>query len=601
MTLRRIAAVSAVLLAAAAGADGRDIRSLDRDWRFHLGDPEPFSMLPAGQPITRWEFLPVPGVVSGADPLAIPLPQESSTGWHAVAVDEDAFQGRKTFGWFRTRLTAAHPGAPAIWFTMVDDNGTVYLNGARIGQHNGWNEPFEIKLGPGWKPDQANTLLVLVENSGGGPGRIGPASIYDGAAKLAIPRTAAPAYADAGWRAVNVPHDFVVEQPFDPKGDTSHGSQPHGVGWYRRTFTLPAADEGKRFRLEFDGVYRDSAVFLNGTLLGRHQSGYTSFGFDATDLVRIGQPNVLAVRADATENEGWWYEGGGIYRHVRLVVTDPVHIEPWGVFVRNGEPEEGRVPVRITVSMNVAAAEHPTVENTILGPDGHQVWTALSDAKASRVELTARINSATLWSVESPARYTLVTTVRDGTRVADRVETWFGIRSVRFDPELGFLLNGKPVKLKGTCNHQDFAGVGVSLPDALNEYKIRTLKAWGANAYRCSHHPPTPELLEACDRLGMLVMDENRHLGDTPEILGQVEAMVLRDRNHPSIVIWSTCNEEWNQGTDQAAKQGQAIRDVIRRLDGTRPVTSAMNQRESWGKGLTTVEDVQGTNYNPEG
>lgn len=601
MSVRRIMAVCAVVVVAAGGAHAREVRSLDRDWRFHLGDPEPFSMLPAGEPITQWEFLPVPRVVSGADPFTISIPAESSTGWRAVAVDEDAFQGRKTFGWFRTRLTPTRLRAPAIWFTMVDDNGTVYLNGARLGQHNGWNEPFEIKLGTGWNRDQPNSLLVLVENAGGGPGRIGPASIYDGAAKLAVPRTAAPAYADAGWRTVNVPHDFVVEQPFDPKGDTGHGSQSHGVGWYRRTFMLPATDDGRRFRLEFDGVYRDSAVFLNGTLLGRHQSGYTSFGFDVTDLVKTGQPNVLAVRADATDNEGWWYEGGGIYRHVRLIVTDPIHVEPWGIFVRNGEIENGQAPVRITVSMNVAAAAHPTVENTILGPDGHQVWTALSDAATSRVEVTARINSATLWSPEAPARYILVTTVRDGKREADRVETRFGIRTIRFDPEKGFLLNGQPIKLKGTCNHQDFAGVGVALPDALNEYKIRTLKAWGANAYRCSHHPPTPELLDACDRLGMLVMDENRHLGDTPEILGQVEAMVLRDRNHPSIVIWSTCNEEGQQGTELGGKQGKAIADVIRKFDGTRPTTSAMNQRESWGKGLTLVEDVQGTNYNPEG
>ncbi len=601
MILRRTMLAGLVLAGMAGSAGARESVSLDRGWRFHLGDPAPFSLLPAGTPVARWQFLPVPGVEGGTDPLTIPVPAESATGWRAVAVDEDAFNGAKTFGWFRTTFPASKLKAPAIWFSMVDDNGMVYLNGTRIGRHDGWNEPFEMKLGAAWKAAGPNVLLVLVENSGGGPGRIGPATLYDGAAQLVAPRAAAARYDDAAWRRVDVPHDYVVEQPFDPKGDTGHGSQPHGVGWYRRTFTPPPAGAGQRCWLEFDGVYRDSVVFLNGALLGRHQSGYTSFRFDVTDALAPGKPNVLAVRTDATANEGWWYEGGGIYRHVRLVITDPVHVEPWGIFVRSEDVTAAQAAVRITVAMNVATAEHPAVENVILDPAGKQVWSAMSDAGLSRVEVVARVAAPALWSPETPSLYTLVTTVRDGAREADRVETRFGIRSIRFDPDRGFLLNGKPVKLKGTCNHQDFAGVGVALPDALNAYKIRTLKAWGANAYRCSHHPPTPELLDACDRLGMLVMDENRHLGDTDEILGQVEAMVRRDRNHPSIVIWSTCNEEWNQGTELAAKQGKEIRDMLRNLDGTRPVTSAMNQRNAWGKGLTTVEDVQGTNYNPEG
>src|ERR1043166_2641152 len=262
--------VIALLLGLGGGAAARESFSLDRGWRFHLGDPEPFSLLPAGAPIARWEFLPVPGLVAGADPMQIPLPSVSATGWKAVAVDEDAFAGQKTFGWFRATLAGSALKAPAIWFTMVDDNGTVYLNGTLVARHEGWNEPFEVKLQPAWNAAGPNTLLVLVENSGGGPGRIGPASVYDGAAQLSVPRVAAPRFDDASWRVVTVPHDYVVEQPFDPKGDTGHGSQPHGVGWYRRSFTVPAAHAGKRFWLEFDGVYRDSAIFLNGKLLGRH-------------------------------------------------------------------------------------------------------------------------------------------------------------------------------------------------------------------------------------------------------------------------------------------------------------------------------------------
>jgi len=618
-----------VLLAAAlvvAGvASARERLSLDEGWRFRAGETEAFSVVPEGTPVAGWEVLEVRGKVSGDDPLKIPLPKPSATGWRAAAVDEDVLGGRREFAWFRTTLpgvagpaTAAAPGAPsgtapavpAIWFTMVDDNGTFYLNGVRIGQHNGWDDPFEIRLDKGWKPGGPNVLEVLVENSGAGPCRIGVAAIYNGPAKLKTMSASCVAtpFDDSGWRKVTVPHDFVVEGEFTPDADRGHGYLPTGIGWYRRTFMLPDTDRGKRLWIEFDGVYRDSTVWLNGVLLGGNRSGYTSFWFDATAAANPGGKNVLVVRCDARQAEGWWYEGGGIYRHVWLTKTDPVHVDHWGIFVSTPEVKTGSARVRIatTVRNEESAAKECVLESVIVDPAGKECGRAESRKTLPAGAATEFVQSVTvkvpaLWSLEAPVLYTLRTSVRVGGAETDAEETPFGIRTIRFDAAKGFFLNGDPVKIKGTCNHQDFAGVGVALPDRLNWYKIETLRKWGVNGYRCSHHPPTPEILDACDRLGMLVMDENRHLGDSADILAQVESMVRRDRNHPSVVIWSTCNEEGHQGTDLARRQGEAIRKVIRRWDGTRPVTSAMNQRPMWGRGLSLVEDVQGTNYNPEG
>jgi len=605
-----IAVALSVVITACSVAEARETLSLDEGWRFRAGETGTFSVLPEGVPVAGWQVLPVAGKVSGDDPMKISLPKPSATGWQAVAVDEDVLAGRKEFVWFRTDLPDGVGPDRAIWFTMVDDDGVFYLNGIRIGRHNGWNEPFELGLAPGWKEGGPNTLLVLVENSGAGPCRIGPAAVYRGLRKLKT--TDAPwvatGFDDSGWRRVDVPHDYVVEGEFNSAGERGHGYKAHGVGWYRRTFALPESDRGKRISIEFDGVYRDATVWLNGVYLGGNLSGYTSFAFDATAAAECGGRNVLVVRCDASQDEGWWYEGGGIYRHVRLVKTDPVHVGHWGVFASTPEVKPGGAKIRIgtTVRNDGSEAKDCVLVSTVMDPAGREVGRAetrrrIAAGSATELVQSLRVANPVLWSLDTPALYAVRTMVRAGDAEADSLETPFGIRTIRFDAAKGFFLNGKPVKIQGTCNHQDFAGVGVALPDRLNWYKIERLKKWGVNGYRCSHHPPSPAILDACDRVGMLVMDENRHLGDSAGILAQVESMVRRDRNHPSIVIWSTCNEEGHQGTELARRQGAAIRDVIRRWDGTRPVTSAMNQRQMWGKGLSLVEDVQGTNYNPEG
>jgi len=419
-----------------------------------------------------------------------------------------------------------------------------------------------------------------------------------------------PAYDDSTWQRVNVPHDYIIEGTFDPKADEAHGYLPVEPGWYRKTISIPAEDRGRRLWLEFDGVYRDSQMWLNGHFLGRHLSGYTSFQYDVSDIAKPGADNLLVVRVDPTDFEGWWYEGGGIYRHTRLVSVASTHVSPQGVRVvsnvsdpRDGVQADARLQITTTVANDAAASDKAVVLSEVINADGavvaHARMTHEIGAGANYdFEQAIALPRANLWSCERPYLYHLRTSVLLGGKVADQVTTDFGVRTIRFDPDHGFFLNGKRVEIKGTCNHQDFAGLGVALPDRLYEVRVQKLKELGANAMRFSHNMMAPELLEACDKLGMLVMAENRHLGDSPEILGQLETLVKRDRNHPCVVLWSISNEEKEQGSELGARQGRAMVNLIRKLDGTRPVTAAMNN--GIGQGLTGVLDVQGFNYHPD-
>lgn len=592
------------LVVAGPASSARERVSLDQGWRFKLDDIAGFSNMPKGAVLHRWLWIEGE---AGEESLVTSTAAPAGREWREAAAGEDVFKGRLGFVWYRTTLPGVKGLPRFVYFEGVDDNAVIYLNGCKIFEHEGWSEAFEVPLGAAWKPDGPNELAVRVENTDG-PGSISRAAVYAGRRLIETAAWAAPKYDDAAWRAVSVPHDFVVEGGFDPGADKSHGYRPKGVGWYRRSFDLPASAKGRRVWLEFDGVYRDSTVWLNGTVLGTHQSGYTSFMYDATDAAVFDGQNSLVVRADARQNEGWWYEGGGIYRHVWLTTLDPLHVDHWGLFVTTPKVTDAsaRVRVRTTVRNEGSRRTSATVWTEIVDADGKVVATArgarvIPAGGSHEYDQAVTLNSPRRWSVEDPYLYTVRATVHRDDEVVDADRAPLGVRTIRFDAEKGFFLNEKSVKIKGTCNHQDFAGVGVALPDRLHEYKIEKLKAMGSNGYRCAHHPPAAEILDACDRLGMLVMDENRHLGDSDEIKAQVTSMVKRDRNHPSIVIWSTCNEERHQGTDLAKRQGKALYDLIYKLDGTRPVTSAMNQRSMWGKGLSLVQDVQGTNYNPEG
>ena len=423
-------------------------------------------------------------------------------------------------------------------------------------------------------------------------------------------RPASPKFDAGDWRAVDLPHDWVVELPFvnDPEL-TSHGFKPVGraypassVGWYRKTFTIPAADAGRRLSLEFDGVYRNCIVTLNGVYLTTALSGYVPFRVDVTDFVRYGSENVLVVRVDATENEGWFYEGAGIYRHVWLVKTAPVHVPQWGTFVTSEmRGTQARLRLQTTVVNDADADAVCRVVSRVVDAAGTEHASAVAGnvrvpaRGRTTVDQTTTIPQPELWSIESPHRYRLVTTIEVAGTPVDDFETTFGVRTMHFDADRGFFLNGQHVELKGTCNHQDHAGVGSALPDRLQYYRIARLKAMGCNAYRTSHNPPTPELLDACDRLGMLVLDETRMFSSSPEGLSQFERLMRRDRNHPSVFCWSIGNEEPLQGTDEGARMAASMKRLARRLDPTRPITEAMNG--SWGKGLSAVVDVQGFNY----
>ena len=419
---------------------------------------------------------------------------------------------------------------------------------------------------------------------------------------------------DAAWEVVDLPHDWAVVLPFVLERDVVwHGGKPLGrqfpatsVGWYRRSFSIPAGDLGKRISIEFDGVFRDAMVFINGHYLETNFSGYAPATIDVSDLLNYGDKNILVVRVDASYGEGWFYEGAGIYRHVWLTKTAPLHIARWGSFIQS-EVKDGRATLKISTEVvNESLTDAMCrVHASVVDSKGITVVSAV--CAVQRVEageektfaLQTSLVGPALWSIEKPNLYKLITAVEVDGHEVDRDETSFGIRTVYFDADKGFFLNGKPVKIKGTCNHQDHAGVGVALPDRLQSYRIECLKQMGSNAYRTSHNAPTAELLDACDRLGMLVLDETRMFSSGPEGLSELERMVRRDRNHPSVVIWSIANEERQQGSERGARIGATMKRLVRKLDPSRPVTAAMNGE--WGHGLSTVVDVQGFNYKDDG
>jgi beta-galactosidase len=461
---------------------------------------------------------------------------------------------------------------------------------------------------------------------------------------------AKPNFNDSSWTSLDLPHDWAVALPFDRNANGNEGYKPRGPGypqnsiaWYRRTFTLPKEDLGKRLWLEFGGIYRDSLIYLNGCLIGRQQRGYNSFRYDITDVANYGGKNVLAVRVDASQFEGWFYEGAGIYRHVWLEKTAPVAIVPDGVFVYSQLTNyHGAEVAGIVVQTKILNSESNDCVTVIYHdlfdpngnliskvdskPEGNEPITKLKLNPYSQFEheigfilgippgvpatwvagdlnfyvapngMMPCTNAPILWSPENPKLYKLVTTVEVDSNIVDRVETEFGIRTLAFDPDKGFLLNGQPYFVKGTCDHQDAAGVGWALPDALQYFRVAKLKEMGDNAIRTTHNEPTEELLEACDRLGMLVMDESRTVGSDADNLGQLEFQIRRDRNHPSVFIWSIGNEEPIQNSSIAKRVAVTMQNLIHRLDPSREVTYAASVGNQF-TGMNSVTDVRGWNY----
>ncbi len=425
---------------------------------------------------------------------------------------------------------------------------------------------------------------------------------------------------DSTWRTLNLPHDWAVELPFvhDDSGGQdnamkSHGYKPVGrrfpdtsVGWYRREFDIPSSDLGRRIWVEFDGAFRDVLVFVNGCFIGRNDNGYAPFRFDLTDFIAYGAKNYIMLRVDASFGDGWFYEGAGVYRHVWLTKTDAVHLGKWESVIRPTVSGDSATLALATVVRN--QGKQPTTAKVswkIVDAKGATVATAESPEQSIPVDdsahftASANLSSPALWSVDEPNLYSaIVTVVSDGQpRDAERVS--FGIRTVLFDADKGFFLNGKSLKIQGTCNHQDHAGVGAALPDRLQAYRISVLQAMGCNAVRTSHNMPTPEWVEACDRMGVMMMCETRQMSSSPEGLQQLELMVKRYRNSPSIIIWSVGNEEFilqDQMAEQGAKIAATMVQRCHELDPTRVVSAAVNGGNE--KGVSDAFDIIGFNYN---
>jgi beta-galactosidase len=417
------------------------------------------------------------------------------------------------------------------------------------------------------------------------------------------------AFKPADWQKVDLPHDWLVEETF--VNDNSLGSQPAttgflptGIGFYRKEFEIPEEDKGQKISIEFDGIYRNSSVWVNGNFMGSHPSGYTPSCYDLTDVLRYGTEgkNIILVRVDGRESEGWWYEGCGIYRHVWLRKTDRLHVARFGTYITTPSVSEQEAIVDIKTTVKNEYKESKTISLVSKITDKMGVifdtkTTTLSIAPFSQTELSQKgsVQKPLLWSPETPYLYKVLTEVLEKGNIVDTYETTFGIRTIEINTQ-GVFLNGKLYPVKGTANHQDFAGIGVALTDKINEYKIRLLKEMGCNGYRPAHHPPTPEVLDICDRLGMLVLDENRLLSSSENGLNDLTTLLYRDRNHPSIFMWSMENEESIQGTVMGTRILETMVETTHRIDSTRPVTAAMNHGWNSG-GYSDVLDVVGYNY----
>lgn len=423
-----------------------------------------------------------------------------------------------------------------------------------------------------------------------------------------------PKFVDTTWSTVNVPHDWVVELPF-VKSTThemdSHGYKPVGgtypetsIGWYRKHFSVAKKDEGKRFEIQFDGIYRNASIWLNGFYVGTNFSGYVGNAYDVTDYINFEGDNVLVVRVDATQFEGWFYEGAGIYRHVWLTIRNTTHIPTDGIFAYAAiDGKKAKLTIETEVENKNLTASTAFVYSYITDRNGK----LLAKTAEQKVELTVngkttlkqqlKLSNITLWSLENPYLYKVYSVVKQNNQIVDQQKVNFGFRTVAFDAKKGFFLNGKNFKIQGTNNHQDHAGIGSALPDFMQYYRIKLLKEMGSNAYRASHNAPTKELLEACDSLGMLVVDEHRLLNSSPEYVDQLKRLIKRDRNHPSVILWSIGNEEQNiQGNEYGKRIALSLMAIQKELDPTRTSTYAADMANEY-KGVNEVIPVRGFNY----
>lgn len=444
-------------------------------------------------------------------------------------------------------------------------------------------------------------------------------------------RAARPEFVDSAWRKLNLPHDWAIEGDFsqDNPSGTGGGALPGGVGWYRKTFVAENKDKGKHFRIEFDGVYMNSEVFINGTCLGKRPYGYISFSYDLTPYLKWGEKNVIAVRVDNAEQpNSRWYSGCGIYRNVWLLKTGDVRVAEWGIYVTTENVDGQGASLNLVTTLENAGKENAdvTVRSVLKDAEGKEVAQVESPAnvvaeESAEIAQKLKVTSPQLWDVEHPYLYSLVTEVVKGGQCVDRYVTPVGIRTFSFDAAKGFVLNGKPTKINGVCMHHDLGCLGAAVNVRAMERQLQMLKEMGCNGIRCSHNPPAPEWLDLCDRMGFIVMDEafdmwrkkktaydySLYFNEWHE--RDLHDFILRDRNHPSVFMWSIGNEvleQWSDAqadtlsleeanlilnfghsADMLAKEGEVsvnslltkkLADFVKALDPTRPVTAGCNE-----------------------
>lgn len=433
----------------------------------------------------------------------------------------------------------------------------------------------------------------------------------------------APDFADNTWRTLQLPHDWSIELSFDKESPTGTGGGAlrGGLGWYRKSFTLPATARSKKVFIDFDGVYMNSEVFINGKSLGVRPNGYISFRYDLTPFVKYGsEKNVIAVKVDNSQQpNSRWYSGSGIYRNVWLTITDRVRIHQWGIHVTTPEvtSEKARLRFATRIINEPGTKRQLTIQTVLYDKKGKQVQRALTvqTVTADTLHLTQEmiVVKPELWSVDNPAMYKAVTKILEDGRLLDEYSTPVGIRYFHFDAEKGFSLNGVPVKIRGVCMHHDLGCLGTAINTRALERQLEILKAMGCNGIRTSHNPPAPELLDLCDRMGFIVMDEafdmwarsktkyDYHLAWNEWHRRDLEDQLLRDRNHPSVFMWSLGNEigeQWGEDTSGRRILRELV-DIVRRFDRSRPTVTANNEINSWNNLLkSNADDIIGYNYN---
>jgi len=424
---------------------------------------------------------------------------------------------------------------------------------------------------------------------------------------------------DAAWRALDLPHDWSIEGKFskDNPATPDGGALPGGIGWYRKSFTIPASSKDKKVYIDFDGVYQKSTVWINGHELGFRPNGYISFRYDLTPYLKFGGNNVIAVKVDnSVQPNSRWYSGSGIYRNVWLVTTNKVAIDHWGTFITTPEVSDQSAVVHVqthvkNVTQNPARV---VLATTIYNPSGKAVLTLNSAeadvAKSNYIAQEIKIDNPVLWSIEHPALYKVVTKVMVGKAVLDEYVTPFGIRYFEFDADKGFSLNGKHMKILGVCEHHDLGSLGAGLNYRALERQLQMLKDMGCNGIRTSHNPPAPELLDLCDKMGFVVMDEAFDCWEKGKVKydynlffkdwhkRDLEDQVLRDRNHPSVIMWSIGNEIPQQGDTSALRIAPELAAIVHSLDKTRPLTSANDRPDTSNKIIKSgAIDLVGYNY----